>query len=118
MHSSNQLKKISESEFLRQVIEYARLRGFRCAHFRPGRTKDGGWKTAVVADGAGFFDLCMMHPTTGKLVFAELKVGNNKLSASQQEWFDTAIMCARQSNSVFVELWTPADWERIEEALR
>jgi hypothetical protein len=47
---------ITEAAFLRQVLDLAKLRGWRTAHFRPAQTSRG-WRTAVQGDGAGFPDL-------------------------------------------------------------
>jgi hypothetical protein len=56
----------TEREFQRQVIDLARLLGWRCAHFRPGRTARG-WRTPVQADGAGFPDLQPVRARDGLL---------------------------------------------------
>lgn len=42
-----------ERQWQAQVIELARILGWRVAHFRPALTKHG-WRTPVQADGAGF----------------------------------------------------------------
>src|SRR3990172_1370890 len=77
----------SEEDFTTWVIAYARLKGWRVAHFRPSRTiKDGKetWRTAVSADGAGFPDFVFAR--RGQAVIAELKSETGKVSAAQQEW--------------------------------
>ncbi len=52
------LPKLSEAEFTRQVLQLAKLRGHKTAHFRPAmlKGKDGQerWITAVQGDGKGF----------------------------------------------------------------
>jgi len=45
--------RVTEAEFLAQVLAYARLHGWRAVHFRAARVGTG-WRTAVQGDGAGF----------------------------------------------------------------
>lgn len=73
---------ISEDEFLRAVIDLAKLRGWRVAHFRPARTR-GGWRTPVQGHN-GFPDLVLAR--NGVVIFAELKTDGGKLSEDQQTW--------------------------------
>jgi hypothetical protein len=74
------LPGITESEFLDQVLQYAKLRGWRSAHFRPAKTIDG-WRTPVSGDGKGFPDLLLVRGD--RVIVAELKVGKNKLTLEQ-----------------------------------
>ena len=113
------LKKLTETEFMSQVIQYAKLRGWKVAHFRSVRVlrKDGStrWKTPVQADGAGWPDLILCRPTqcrTLKIIAAELKVPPNKTSAAQLGWLETLNGCGVDSF-----IWTPADWPVIERVL-
>src|SRR5678816_95122 len=100
-----------EKDWQRDIIELARTLGWRVAHFRPAQTKHG-WRTAVGGDGAGFPDLVLVRD---RVVFAELKVGRNKLSTEQIEW-------ARYLEGAGAEhrVWTEHDWHagEIERALR
>jgi hypothetical protein len=67
------------------VIEAAHVYGWRCAHFRPARTRHG-WRTAVAADGAGFPDLVLIHPGRREIIARELKAsGLAKPSREQSE---------------------------------
>lgn len=68
-----------------QVIELARLYGWRVAHFRAARTAKG-WRTPVGADGAGFFDLVLVRGPD--LLFVELKADTARLTDEQRAWFD------------------------------
>jgi hypothetical protein len=98
-------KPITEAEFLEQILEYAALRGWKRAHFRPARTAKG-WRTAVQGDGKGFPDLVLLR--RGVQIVAELKVGRNKTTPEQDEWlaaFDAA------GASCFV--WYPENWGEI-----
>src|SRR5437763_860370 len=67
---------VTEAAFTRQVIALARLRGWRAAHFRPGRTARG-WRTPVQGEGVGFLDLVLVR---GRVVWAELKSARGRLT--------------------------------------
>lgn len=103
--------KLTEAAFTRQVLEFARLHGWRSAHFRPGRT-NRGWRTAVSGDGVGFPDLILVR--RGVLVVAELKVGDNTLSVEQGEWLRAFENCPPPVQAF---VWFPDDWPEIERVL-
>lgn len=103
------LPPISEAEFQRQVIQFARLRGWRTAHFRPGLTRAGRWATAVQGDGAGFPDLVLVRD---RVLFAELKVRGRLPTAEQVAWLK-----ALQSAGAEAYLWRETDWPEIEKVL-
>lgn len=103
---------IQEEEFAAQVLELARLCGWRSAHFRPARTAKG-WRTAVQGDGKGFPDLVLIHEVRGALVAAELKVGNNRASPEQKAWLRAFRAIGAQT---FV--WWPKDWPEIQRLLQ
>jgi len=99
----------NEVEFQSAVVDYARIKGWRCAHFRPARIMRNGqisWRTPVSADGQGFVDLVLAR--NGKILFWECKSNNGKVSAEQQLWLD-ALPGAR--------VIRPRDWPEIERAL-
>jgi hypothetical protein len=89
-----------EQSFQTCVLEVARLAGWRGAHFRPARTKQG-WRTPVTADGAGWPDLVLVRPP--RLVFAELKSAHGKATSRQLEWLDVL----RLLPGVETYLWRP-----------
>lgn len=102
-----------EKEFQRLVIDYAHLRGWRVASFRPARVMRNGrekYETAVGADGKGWPDLFLVRDN--RLVALELKVGKNKPSDEQQAW-----LAALQRVCDFAACVWPADWELIERVL-
>jgi len=105
----------SETQFQLSVIEYAKLHGWRVAHFRVARTARG-WRTPVQADGAGFPDLIMTRRgcSEGRLVIAELKSKKGKVSKDQRLWLDAFTMV----ENVEVYVWRPEDRAEIEEVLR
>ncbi len=76
------LKRVLEEEWQKQVVDLARLLGYRVAHFRPAKTAKG-WRTAVSADGAGWPDLVLVRERT---IFLELKREQGKLSEDQAVW--------------------------------
>lgn len=116
--------QISEAELQQAVIDTARTFGWRCAHFRPARTKHG-WQTPVAADGKGFPDLVLVNRQTGRLIFAELKSDRGKTTPEQDDWLrDLQAVAAQIGETAYpghgplhpleVHVWTPADWpERI-----
>lgn len=78
---------MTESEFLKQVCEVARLHGWEYAHFTPAQNARGRWLTNMICSRSGFPDLVLVNPRGKKnLIFAELKVGRNKLSVNQAIW--------------------------------
>lgn len=108
--------KTSEREFQAQVIDLARMFGWRCAHFRTALSQSGRWLTPVQADGAGFPDLVL---TKGpRLVFAELKADRGIVSRPQAEWLSALAVVAGESPNVTAVVWKPRDWDDIVELLK
>ena len=115
---------IKEEDFFQQILDLAHIFGWRVAHFRPARTKNG-WRTAVAGDGAGFPDVVMVK--SPRLIFAELKSEKGKLTPEQEEWLDGLGSCGdavRQlghlvdKEGVEVYLWRPSDLDNIIDILR
>jgi hypothetical protein len=100
----------TEAQFQKQVIGLAHLLGYRVAHFRPAMNARGGWRTAVAGDGKGFPDLVLVG--RGRVVYAELKVGRNKLTAEQRGWFDALVNAGQECFE-----WRPSDWDDIRDLL-
>ena len=101
----------TEAGFTAAVIALAKLHGWRTAHFRPARTKDGGWRTAVSGDGAGFPDIILVRGD--RMIAAELKVGKGTLSEAQRKWLcDFGLIIG-----ITTCVWRPADWCEIVELL-
>lgn len=101
---------MTEADWQRTVIDTARLFGWRVAHFRPARTKHGGWVTPVAADGKGFPDLVLARD---RVIFAELKTQKGKPTPDQDAW-------ARAITAAGLEmyLWRPSDLEDVANILR
>lgn len=100
-----------EESFQSAIIDLAHLCGWKAAHFRKARTKDG-WVTAVGADGKGWLDLVLCHEARGRMLVRELKVPPNRLTADQEMWLRVLRACG-----VDAGVWTPADWPDIEGTL-
>ena len=104
------LPRITEAEFLEQVIKFAKLHGWRVAHFRPARTATG-WRTAVSGDGVGWPDLILVKGRW--LIAAELKrSAKEKPRPEQVAWLD-----ALAAAGVNVFIWSPEYWPEIEKIL-
>lgn len=104
---------LTEDQFQRQVIDLARILGWRTAHFRPGLNRRGQWQTAVQGNGKGFPDTILVHPEKHRLVVAELKSDKGRLEPEQQEWLEVFYQAGAET---FV--WRPRDFDRIVEILR
>jgi hypothetical protein len=101
---------ITEQQFQQQVLELARLLGWRSAHFRPAQTVRG-WRTPVSGDGAGFPDTLLVR--RDRLVAAELKSAKGKAAPEQLAWLE-----ALAAAGVECFLWRPDDFDQIAETLR
>jgi hypothetical protein len=101
---------ITEKEFMKQVIVFARLRGWLVAHFRPARTAKG-WCTAVEADGQGFPDLVLVR--SSEILFVECKRSEKeKPTPEQRKW-----LLALATSGCRAMIWSPEDWPTIERVL-
>jgi hypothetical protein len=101
------MPRITEAEFIDQVLQLAKLHGWRRAHFRPARTRKG-YRTPVQGDGKGFPDLVLIHEERGLFIAAECKVGNNRASPEQKAW-----LRAFRSVGAQTFVWWPKDWAVI-----
>lgn len=97
--------RVTEADWTRQVIEAAQRFGWKVAHFRPARTADGNWATAVQGDGAGFPDLILVRETT---IAAELKSEYGRLSPEQEEW-----LAYFHNAGVETYIWRPSACEEV-----
>lgn len=106
----------TEQEFTDAVIALFQEHGWLVHHDRPARTEKG-WRTAVQGD-AGFPDI--VAAKDGWVVFAELKSGGGRVTASQDAWL-TAIGVTHNEKYEFtheVAVWQPSDWLVIERIAR
>lgn len=104
---------ISEREFMKNVMDLAALRGWRCFHQRPGMTKSGKWRSAIQGKGSdGFPDLVLVRRE--RLLFIELKADRGIVSDAQHEWIEAL---NKIDGAVFAYILRPSQWDMIEEIL-
>ena len=102
-----------ERDFQKQVTDLAEIYGWQYAHFRPAVTTKG-WRTPVSGSlGAGWVDLVLCHPKSGRVLLAELKSDKGKLSPHQSEVIETQRTCG-----LTVHVWRPSDLDWIAQELR
>ncbi len=110
----------TEDDFLSWVIDYAHLKGWLIAHFRPAMVIKAGkisYRTAVSADGKGFPDLVLARETPGgftDIIFVELKSAKGKLKDEQKMWLE--LLSKNPTTQCFV--WRPSDRAEVEEILK
>ncbi|HXH05396.1 MAG TPA: hypothetical protein VNI83_02280 [Vicinamibacterales bacterium] len=96
------------------MIDYARLRGWRVAHFADSRRDVGGGHLVGDRDAAGFPDLVMVR--RGCIVFAELKTETGRLRPEQDAWLAAVgqVRCGADCNAVHAYVWRPSHRPLIE----
>lgn len=113
--------RLTESGFMRQVVELATILGWSTAHFRPAQTSKG-WRTPVSGDlGKGWPDLTLVRERDGRLIFAELKRDGANLTPDQERVFGILTKAAHWSVTGphwETYVWRPADFDDIAEILR
>lgn len=99
------LPRLSEKEFTAQVLQLAKLCGWKSAHFRPAQTVRG-WRTPVQGEGVGFPDLILIRGAACLAV--ELKADDGKLASEQAAW-----LLAFSRAGVPAVVWRPRNWDHI-----
>jgi hypothetical protein len=97
--------KISETDFLKQIIDLCHALGYVVAHFRPGMNQRGRWMTAVSGDGAGFPDLVLVKD---RVIYAELKSEHGKTAIEQDKWLSLLKLAGQETY-----VWKPSQFEEI-----
>lgn len=92
---------MTEAVLQRAVIEEARRRGWKVAHFLPA-TRGGRYFTPVSGDGVGFPDLVL---TRERVMFVELKQDGKYPSPLQKAWHLALAQAGAE-----VHVWKPRDW--------
>jgi hypothetical protein len=104
----------SEKAFSQQVIGLARMRGWLAFHDNATNAARRCPKCGGIIGGPrnppGFPDLVLVRD---RVLFRELKVKGGKLSPEQVEWRDQLVAAGADYT-----VWTPDDWDGIEEELR
>lgn len=112
-HSGTALakKKIGGKDLQRTVLDYAKMRGWKCAHFPSVETKQG-WRTAVAAEAKGWPDIFAVRD---RAVAIEIKGTGDRMKPEQEEW---EVRLRRACIEYYVV--TPEDWENgnVEEILQ
>lgn len=86
---------MTEAELQANIVDLARWAGYLTMHIRNSRKNSG----------VGFPDLVLLHQTTGRLLFAELKSDSGKPTPGQWTWLN-----ALWDGGHSAYLWRPADW--------
>ncbi len=103
--------RLSEDDWLGMVTQLASLKGWHWLHLRPAMKRGGGWITAVAGDlGTGWPDLFLLRDR--QQLFVELKSEAGQLTDEQRRVHELL----RSSGST-VQVWRPADWGIVVEAL-
>jgi hypothetical protein len=97
---------MSEDAFKSRVIDYAMLRGWLVAHYRPART-DKGWRTALEGH-RGAPDLILARD--GRVLLVELKSDKGRVATEQAVWGSAL--------GDYYRLWRPSQWDQVMEDLR
>lgn len=100
----------TEQGFLDQVLALARATGWLAHHCRPALSRGGRWATPIQGD-AGFPDLVLVKG--GRVLFWELKMGENTLEVAQEAWRDALYVADAGYQTL-----TLADWDYIERTLQ
>jgi len=103
---------MTEQQFTNELLKWAKAYRWRGFHVR---NSGAGGNTQVQGD-KGFPDLVLVRPP--RLIFAELKVGKNKVAPEQQAWLDALTECEVEpygmpAPSAEVHVWRPEMWSEI-----
>lgn len=97
---------MTEAEFQSQVMQVAKLYGWKIQHTRPAQYANGRWATPIQGD-AGFPDLVLSHAEHGT-IYAELKAENGRLSPAQVDWINTLAAAGDE-----IHVWRPRHFDMI-----
>lgn len=102
-------RAMTERQWMAQVEQFAVHRGWAKYHTFDSRRSD-----------AGFPDLVLTRAIPGdrRIVFAELKAMNGKLSAAQRSWLTVLELIAELCGGhLEVKCWKPSDWDDVRRTL-
>ena len=107
------MKHWTEEQFKAQVLDLATRHDWLIHHDRPAMTSKG-WRTAIEGT-AGFPDLCMVNvkQRPARLIMAELKSEDGKMTADQALWRGAL----RMVEGIETYLWKPSQLEEIADLL-
>jgi len=125
---------ISESAFLRQVVDLALVGGWRVHHVENStrliqRRSGAVVRVRNIIGHSGAPDLLLVNARRKLLVFAELKRGKQRghhhsVTPAQKDWLDD-LRAVAEASMVFgspratigVYVWTPADYDEVHRVL-
>lgn len=102
---------VTEAEFQAQVLDLARIFGWRSMHVRRSIGKQRRWTTATSCD--GWPDLFLWNAKQGRHLAAELKSESGKVRPEQDE-----VLASLEFAGVAVYVWRPSDLDEIARVLR
>jgi hypothetical protein len=95
--------RLTERQFMAQVVAYAKLTGWRVYHTFDSRRSDPGFPDLV---------LCRARHPPPRVVFAELKAQRTPVTDDQRAWIDELRACGQEAY-----IWRPSQWPEIEKVL-
>ena len=105
---------LTEAAFQKMVLDFAKLHGWRRAHFRGVRVqrKDGSTyhQTPIQADGKGFPDILLLRGR--ECIVVELKTETRRLTPEQIAW-----ITAFREAGIHAFIWKPSSWSEIERVI-
>ena len=107
--------KVTEAQWMAQVIELAELHSWRVMHVRPAIARQSarhGTKWVTATSVTGWVDLTLWHPTAGGVIFAELKTDRGRLTREQADVIDSL-----RGSGQEVHVWRPRDFDAVHERL-
>lgn len=104
----------NEKAFMAKVVKYATDHGWESYHTHTSANSAPGFPDLVMVRVQGLY---------GRIEVAELKVGRNRPTKAQQQWLSLLRLVSETARTfgytgIGVRVWTPADWDEIEEVLR
>lgn len=99
-------RSLSEKDFQKQVLDLARLYGWKVAHFHDSRRQVKPGVFVGDKDAAGFPDLVLVRPP--ELVVLELKRELGKTTPEQDEWLALLSACGVEASVV-----RPSNWDEL-----
>jgi hypothetical protein len=114
------VKRPSEAECQRTIIEAAKLGGWLVHAERPAQT--AGRHMTPIQGHAGFPDLVLVHQRRRQVVFIELKRKPNRVEPLQARWIETLASVGVDARVVwvpeqmddFVQFLVDSDQQRLE----
>lgn len=107
-------RTISEADWQRQVIDLARLYGWRVMHVRKSRGRRGGaaaWQTTTSID--GWPDLFMWKPDGSRPAMAmELKSEKGKTTPEQEE-----VLAEFRRSGIPADVYRPSQFDQVQRLL-